>query len=191
MNQYSSRSHSVFTISVEKRQTKDRLIINKHSKLNLIDLAGSENQKLTETTGQRFKEATNINTSLLELGRVISSLYDKTKGKITFVNYRNSKLTYLLKDSLGGNSKTTIITCITPSSSNFKETINSLQFADRAKQIKNTAMINCIEEHKRDEKIRIKELEEENRRLKLENLKFKETVDQSQINEEDDDDHIN
>lgn len=107
------------------------------------------------------------------------------------MNYRNSKLTYLLKDSLGGNSKTTIITCITPSSSNFKETINSLQFADRAKQIKNTAMINCIEEHKRDEKIRIKELEEENRRLKLENLKFKETVDQSQINEEDDDDHIN
>jgi len=107
------------------------------------------------------------------------------------VNYRNSKLTYLLKDSLGGNSKTTIITCITPSSSNFKETINSLQFADRAKQIKNTAMINCIEEHKRDEKIRIKELEEENRRLKLENLKFKETVDQSQFNDEEDDEHIN
>lgn len=74
LNQYSSRSHSVFTINIGKRQVKDRLIINKHSKLNLIDLAGSENQKLTETTGQRFKEATNINTSLLELGRVISSL---------------------------------------------------------------------------------------------------------------------
>lgn len=192
LNQYSSRSHSVFTINIEKRQVKDRLIINKHSKLNLIDLAGSENQKLTETTGQRFKEATNINTSLLELGRVISSLYDKTKGKISFVNYRNSKLTYLLKDSLGGNSKTTIITCITPSSPNCKETINSLQFADRAKQIKNVAMINCSEEFKQGEQIRIKELEEENRRLKLENVKFKTEMEHSQMGEDndDEDDHI-
>lgn len=78
---------------------------------------------------------------------------------------------------MGGNSKTTIITCITPSTANYKETINSLQFADRAKQIKNTAMINCIEETKKVDIIRVKELEEENRRLKLENAKFREIQD--------------
>lgn len=86
MNSQSSRSHSVLTIIIDKRVCKDKLIISSSSKLHLIDLAGSENQKTAESKGHTFKEATNINTSLMELGQVISQLYEKSKGKAIFVN---------------------------------------------------------------------------------------------------------
>lgn len=169
MNEKSSRSHSVMTIKLEsKRTTKDNLIINKKSKLNLIDLAGSERQKTSDTQGERLKEAANINKSLMCLGQVINSLYENLKGKKLFVNYRDSKLTYLLKDSLGGNSKTTIIACVSPSSLNIQESISTLNFADRAKQIRNKVRINEISEGSNEVlKLEIKKLTEELNLIKM------------------------
>lgn len=103
-------------------------------KLNLVDLAGSEKQKRTGTTGVRFKEATKINLSLSALMNVITSLVD---GKSKHVPYRDSKLTRLLQDSLGGNVKTCMIANISPSASSYEETLSTLRYADRAKRIKN------------------------------------------------------
>ena len=103
-------------------------------KLNLVDLAGSEKQKRTGTTGVRFKEATKINLSLSALMNVITSLVD---GKSKHVPYRDSKLTRLLQDSLGGNVKTCMIANICPSASSYEETLSTLRYADRAKRIKN------------------------------------------------------
>src|SRR5690349_2202056 len=107
------------------------------SRLNVIDLAGSERQKSTEATGQRLKEAGNINKSLSCLGNVIRALVDVAKGQTRHVHYRDSKLTFLLKDSLGGNSKTSIIATITPCDRFFGETLSTLKFAQRAKMIHN------------------------------------------------------
>ena len=108
MNKDSSRSHSIFTIYVETAEQDGRI---KAGKLNLVDLAGSERQSKTQTTGQRLKEATQINLSLSALGNVISAL---VQGKHSHVPYRDSKLTRLLQDSLGGNTKTLMIAAISP-----------------------------------------------------------------------------
>jgi hypothetical protein len=108
-------------------------------KLNLVDLAGSEKQKRTGTTGVRFKEATKINLSLSALMNVITSLVD---GKSKHVPYRDSKLTRLLQDSLGGNVKTCMIANISPSASSYEETLSTLRYADRAKRIKNKPKVN-------------------------------------------------
>ena len=114
-----------------------------YSRLNLVDLAGSERQKSTKATGLQLKEASMINKSLTTLGLVIRSLVDKAKGKQhVHVHYRDSKLTYLLKDSLGGNSKTSIIATISPFDVNYQETLSTLNFAQRAKLIKNRAVVN-------------------------------------------------
>ncbi|KAF0686304.1 Aste57867_21910 [Aphanomyces stellatus] len=160
MNQTSSRSHSMFIITVETASTgvdgKDHICVGK---LNLVDLAGSERQAKTGATGDRMKEATKINLSLSALGNVISALVD---GKSQHIPYRDSKLTRLLQDSLGGNAKTVMIANCGPADYNYNETLSTLRYANRAKNIKNKPKIN---EDPKDAKIRefqekIKELKE-------------------------------
>ena len=114
----------------------------KTSRFHIIDLAGSERSKNTNTVGERLKEAGMINKSLSALGNVINSLVDLSEGKNRHVPYRDSKLTFILRDSLGGNSRTVIIANISPSSVNMGETLSTLEFARRAKQIKNRAIVN-------------------------------------------------
>ncbi|XP_033105964.1 kinesin-II 85 kDa subunit-like [Anneissia japonica] len=140
MNEQSSRSHAIFTITVER--SDEGLDKEQHvrvGKLNLVDLAGSERQTKTGASGQRLVEATKINLSLSTLGNVISSLVD---GKSTHIPYRNSKLTRLLQDSLGGNAKTVMCANLGPAEYNYDETISTLRYANRAKNIKNKAKIN-------------------------------------------------
>ncbi|VDD93142.1 unnamed protein product [Enterobius vermicularis] len=136
MNKDSSRSHSIFTIYIEIMLENGSL---RKGKLNLVDLAGSERQAKTGTTGERFKEATKINLSLSALGNVISAL---VSGKAKHIPYRDSKLTRLLQDSLGGNTKTIMVACISPSDNNYDETLSTLRYANRAKNIKNKPRIN-------------------------------------------------
>lgn len=135
-NQTSSRSHAIFQINVtSKPKTKNIHVETLISKLSLIDLAGSERGTVTENRGIRLLEGAKINRSLLALANCINALGDKSK-KGFFVPYRDSKLTRLLKDSLGGNSKTVMITNISPASSQIEETLNTLKYASRAKNIK-------------------------------------------------------
>uniref|UniRef100_A0A8C5CP25 Kinesin-like protein n=1 Tax=Gadus morhua TaxID=8049 RepID=A0A8C5CP25_GADMO len=135
MNAESSRSHAIFTITLEQRS--DSMV----SKLHLVDLAGSERQKKTKAEGDRLKEGISINRGLLALGNVISALGEESK-KGTHVPYRDSKVTRLLQDSLGGNSHTLMIACVSPADSNIEETINTLRYADRARKIKNKPIVN-------------------------------------------------
>ncbi|MGH0137416.1 UNVERIFIED_CONTAM: hypothetical protein FKN15_064145 [Acipenser sinensis] len=163
MNEHSSRSHAIFTITIEcseKGIDGDQHV--RMGKLHLVDLAGSERQGKTGSTGQRLKEATKINLSLSTLGNVISALVD---GKSTHVPYRNSKLTRLLQDSLGGNSKTMMCANIGPADYNYDETISTLRYANRAKNIKNKARIN---EDPKDAMLRQfqKEIEDLKKKLK-------------------------
>ncbi|XP_042663280.1 chromosome-associated kinesin KIF4A isoform X2 [Tyto alba] len=140
MNSQSSRSHAIFTICIDQRKKNDKNS-SFHSKLHLVDLAGSERQKKTKAEGDRLKEGININRGLLCLGNVISALGDENK-KGGFVPYRDSKLTRLLQDSLGGNSHTLMIACVSPADSNLEETLNTLRYADRARKIKNKPIVN-------------------------------------------------
>ena len=144
MNDVSSRSHAVFQITVEQmttdKQFKDNKAQIKVGKLNLVDLAGSERIRITGTRGQQLEESKKINKSLSCLGNVINALTDK-KGK-NYIPYRDSKLTRLLQDSLGGNCKTTMIATISPSEDAFSESLSTLYFAQRAKKIKNRPIIN-------------------------------------------------
>ncbi|KAF9004702.1 kinesin-like protein [Cyathus striatus] len=151
MNETSSRSHAVFTLLLTmKRHDPDaNLDTEKVSRISLVDLAGSERANSTGATGQRLKEGANINKSLTTLGKVISALAmasqaDGKKGKkgkdAEFVPYRDSVLTWLLKDSLGGNSKTAMIAAISPA--DYEETLSTLRYADQAKKIKNKAVVN-------------------------------------------------
>eukprot|EP00794_Sanderia_malayensis_P007023 gene7023-7811_t len=140
MNATSSRSHAIFTITIERSEKGlDGQQHLRMGKLHMVDLAGSERQSKTGAAGDRLKEANNINLSLSTLGNVISALVD---GKSTHIPYRNSKLTRLLQDSLGGNSKTVMIANIGPAHYNMDETISTLRYANRAKNIKNKAKIN-------------------------------------------------
>ncbi|XP_021058289.1 chromosome-associated kinesin KIF4A-like [Mus pahari] len=139
MNSQSSRSHAIFTVSIRQRKKTDKTG-SFHSKLCLVDLAGSERQKKTKAEGDRLREGININRGLLCLGNVISALGDGKKG--SFVPYRDSKLTRLLQDSLGGNSHTLMIACVSPADSSLEETLNTLRYADRARKIKNKPVIN-------------------------------------------------
>jgi len=134
-NQESSRSHTVFTLILEtKKETIKRF--------HIVDLAGSERPKLTEHTGERLKETGGINKSLSSLGNVINSLVEISQGKVRHVAYRDSKLTFLLKDSLGGNSKTVIIANVSQNSLHAGETLSTLSFAKRAKMIKTKILVN-------------------------------------------------
>ncbi|XP_061301642.1 chromosome-associated kinesin KIF4A isoform X1 [Pezoporus flaviventris] len=140
MNSQSSRSHAIFTICIDQKKKSDKNS-SFRSKLHLVDLAGSERQKKTKAEGDRLKEGININRGLLCLGNVISALGDENK-KGGFVPYRDSKLTRLLQDSLGGNSHTLMIACVSPADSNLEETLNTLRYADRARKIKNKPIVN-------------------------------------------------
>ena len=137
MNQTSSRSHSIFTIVIECAESGGEHI--RVGKLNLVDLAGSERQSKTGATGDRLKEATKINLSLTALGNVISALVD---GKSSYIPYRDSKLTRLLQNSLGGNAKTVMCANAGPADYNYDETLSTLRYANRAKNIKNKPKIN-------------------------------------------------
>ncbi|XP_034996506.1 kinesin-like protein KIF17 isoform X1 [Zootoca vivipara] len=140
MNKDSSRSHSIFTINMEiyvvDERGQDHL---RAAKLNLVDLAGSERQSKTGAVGERLKEATKINLSLSALGNVISALAD---GRCRHVPYRDSKLTRVLQDSLGGNTKTLMVACLSPADNNYDETLSTLRYAHRAKNIRNKPRIN-------------------------------------------------
>ncbi|XP_053121421.1 chromosome-associated kinesin KIF4-like [Hemicordylus capensis] len=140
MNTQSSRSHAIFTILIEQK-SKSNSNSSFRSKLHLVDLAGSERQKKTKAEGDRLREGININKGLLCLGNVISALGDESK-KGSFIPYRDSKLTRLLQDSLGGNSHTLMIACVSPADSNLEETLNTLRYADRARKIKNKPVVN-------------------------------------------------
>ncbi|OVA03262.1 Kinesin [Macleaya cordata] len=142
MNHASSRSHSVFTCIIESKWETQGVTHHRFARLNLVDLAGSERQKSSGAEGERLKEATNINKSLSTLGLVIMNLVNVSNGKSLHVPYRDSKLTFLLQDSLGGNSKTTIIANISPANCCSLETLSTLKFAQRAKFIKNNAIVN-------------------------------------------------
>ena len=140
MNEQSSRSHAIFIIYIECSEVgPDGDTHIRAGKLNLVDLAGSERQAKTGATGDRLKEATKINLSLAALGNVISALVD---GKNSHIPYRDSKLTRLLQDSLGGNSRTIMVANLGPASYNYEETITTLRYANRAKNIKNKPKIN-------------------------------------------------
>ncbi|MCO5595931.1 hypothetical protein L7F22_049982 [Adiantum nelumboides] len=169
MNRESSRSHSVFTCAIESRWTSQSIKNSRFGRLHLVDLAGSESrQKSSGAEGERLKEAANINKSLSTLGLVIMSLVDIANGKQRHVPYRDSKLTFLLHDSLGGNSKTTIIANISPSKCCALETLSTLKFAQRAKFIRNNAIVN--ENALGDVmalRLKIQRLEDENSRLRL------------------------
>jgi len=139
MNEKSSRSHSVFTIHVESKEISKGVTLIRKSRFHMVDLAGSERQKASNSNGDRLKEGCNINRSLSILGNVINGLVEKSNGKQRYIHYRDSKLTFLLKDSLGGNSRTSIIANIPSTSLCFQETLSTLKFANRAKQIFNMA----------------------------------------------------
>ncbi|KAM8801250.1 kinesin-like protein KIF21A isoform 3-T3 [Rhynchonycteris naso] len=160
MNVQSSRSHAIFTIhlcqtrmcpQIDAENSTDNKVISESSEMNefetltakfhFVDLAGSERLKRTGATGERAKEGISINCGLLALGNVISALGDKSK-RATHVPYRDSKLTRLLQDSLGGNSQTIMIACVSPSDRDFMETLNTLKYANRARNIKNKVMVN-------------------------------------------------
>ena len=138
MNSESSRSHSLFTIVVESSDTKTGRV--RMGKLNLVDLAGSERQSKTGAVGDTLREAAKINLSLSALGNVISALVEGSKSG--FVPYRDSKLTRLLQDSLGGNTKTVMISNIGPAACNYEESLSTLRFSARAKRIQNKPRIN-------------------------------------------------
>ncbi|XP_064634767.1 kinesin-like protein KIF27 isoform X2 [Lineus longissimus] len=177
MNEQSSRSHSIFTMLIEQSWCEPETPVRDQSddeeldgdmthyissKFHFVDLAGSERAHKTGNTGDRFKESVHINTGLLSLGNVISALGDPKK-KSTHIPYRDAKITRILKDSLGGNAQTLMVCCISPSSASFDESLNSLKYANRAKNIKNKPIIN------RDpQSIRFEEMQSEIRALREE-----------------------
>lgn len=146
MNSESSRSHAVFNIILTQTLTDLQTGVSgeKVSKISLVDLAGSERAQKTGAVGERLKEGSSINKSLTTLGLVISALADQVSGKskAKFVPYRDSVLTWLLKDNLGGNSKTVMIATLSPAADNYEETLSTLRYADRAKRIVNHAVVN-------------------------------------------------
>lgn len=155
MNEGSSRSHAVFTVTIEQKIVKEiepenpdektdepQTVTEEISaKFHFVDLAGSERIKKTGATGKLLKEGISINKGLLCLGQVISALTDE-KRKSEHIPYRDSKLTRILQDSLGGNSRTTMIACVSPAESNYEETLGTIKYASRARNIKNKPIVN-------------------------------------------------
>ncbi|KAK8750322.1 hypothetical protein OTU49_014780 [Cherax quadricarinatus] len=168
MNETSSRSHAVFTIVLTQRRNDSttKLSTERVSKISLVDLAGSERADSTGAKGTRLKEGANINKSLTTLGKVISGLAEvaskpNKKRKTEFIPYRDSVLTWLLRENLGGNSKTAMVAAISPADINYDETLSTLRYADRAKQIRCNAVVNEDANAKL-----IRELKEEIQRLR-------------------------
>ncbi|XP_064932610.1 kinesin-like protein KIF7 isoform X1 [Columba livia] len=157
INRQSSRSHTIFTVTMEQRRGAGRLLLHHApasipasgqvlvSKFHFVDLAGSERIVKTGNTGERLKESIQINSGLLALGNVISALGDPRR-KSSHIPYRDSKITRILKDSLGGNAQTVMIACVSPSSADFDESLNTLNYASRAQNIQNKAVVNCRKE---------------------------------------------
>lgn len=146
MNERSSRSHSCLTLKIEKKTIdKSNAEVERETslsaKVNLVDLAGSERAKKTGATGQTLKEGANINLSLMTLGTVINALADRTSSR-GHIPYRNSQLTRLLQESLGGNSATVMIAAVSPAAYNYDETLSTLRYAHRAKSIENEIVRN-------------------------------------------------
>ena len=162
MNEGSSRSHAIFTITIEQKIVKEHEVVDDaddkeaqkdpnaekasvteeiSSKFHFVDLAGSERIKKTGATGQLLKEGISINKGLLCLGQVISALTEDKKEK-SFIPYRDSKLTRILQDSLGGNSRTTMIACVSPAETNYEESLSTIRYASRARNIKNKPVVN-------------------------------------------------
>ncbi|XP_074956670.1 kinesin-like protein KIF7 isoform X3 [Phalacrocorax aristotelis] len=172
VNRQSSRSHTIFTVTMEQRRGTGRLPLHHQhpsvpasgqvlvSKFHFVDLAGSERIVKTGNTGERLKESIQINSGLLALGNVISALGDPRR-KSSHIPYRDSKITRILKDSLGGNAQTVMIACVSPSSSDFDESLNTLNYASRAQNIQNKAVVNCHKEteHVEDLHMQIKNLQ--------------------------------
>ena len=189
LNDVSSRSHAVFMLTVEQLiSTKTGKQITKIGKLNLVDLAGSERTRITGATGKQLQESIKINKSLSALGNVINALTDTKERK--HIPYRDSKLTRLLEDSLGGNCKTTMIATISPAHCSFNESLSTLNFAKRAKNIKNRPVINedidhngLIHQYENELKKIRKELEEKNKIIELneEILKIKNREEKEKI----------
>ncbi|XP_035643020.2 kinesin-like protein kif7 isoform X3 [Oncorhynchus keta] len=180
MNHHSSRSHTIFSVHMDQRRGGSQAHGNPttgtgphilSSKFHFVDLAGSERILRTGNTGERLKESIQINSGLLALGNVIGALGDP-KRRGTHIPYRDSKITRILKDSLGGNAKTLMIACISPSSADFDESLNTLNYAKRARNIQNRATVNC-----RGEPDRVEGLEQKIRALRraLENRQRSET----------------
>ena len=172
MNNTSSRAHTIVTIEFKQVNTQGKLKSEKLSKINLVDLAGSERANSTGATGARLKEGCNINKSLLVLGNVINTLADKALGKKKDVlpPYRDSALTRILQNALGGNSKTVMICALSPASINYEETLSTLRYADRAKKIQNKAVVN---ESEHDKVVRLLREENNDLKKKLEELSKK------------------
>ena len=143
MNATSSRSHAVFTLYINLKEMENGKKKIKNSEIHIVDLAGSERADKTKATGSRLKEGSNINKSLTYLGLVIEKL---SSGGKSHIPYRNSQLTYLLSESLGGNSKTIMIAAISPAESNFEETTSTLEFAQRVSSISTSSKANIDEE---------------------------------------------
>ncbi|KAI4736610.1 kinesin-domain-containing protein [Aureobasidium sp. EXF-12298] len=178
MNDTSSRSHAVFTLTLKQIQhdIATDSTIERTARMRLVDLAGSERANRTEATGQRLREGSNINQSLTTLGRVIAALADpkrqrpsarsnQTKRRADVVPYRDSVLTWLLKDSLGGNSKTAMVACISPA--DYEETLSTLRYADQAKRIRTRATVNQDAVSAAERDAQIKEMAETIRLLQL------------------------
>nr|CAI5851703.1 unnamed protein product [Callosobruchus analis] len=173
MNTQSSRSHAIFTLHIKQQ----RMVSSEdessndfetfHAKFHFVDLAGSERLKRTGATGERQKEGISINCGLLALGNVISALGDKSKRAL-HIPYRDSKLTRLLQDSLGGNSQTVMIACVSPSDRDFMETLNTLKYANRARNIKNKVFVNQDKSSKT-----IAQLKQQIAQLQLELVEYK------------------
>ena len=162
MNKTSSRAHTIFTIELVTVTETQGKKSQKTSTINLVDLAGSEKQGQAQTTGDRLLEGNAINLSLSALGNVITALAKNSgKGPKVVIPYRDSALTRMLQEALGGNSSTIMCCAIRPGIQYYEETLNTLKYADRAKQIKNAPTVN---ESPQDKLIR--ELREENEKLK-------------------------
>lgn len=198
MNATSSRAHTIITIEFVQRTMINGKRSEKRSNINLVDLAGSERASSTGATGDRLKEGCNINKSLLTLGNVINVLADKAIGKSKNIlpPYRESSLTKILMNALGGNSKTVMICALSPAAVNYEETVSTLRYADRAKKIQNKAVINESETDKmirmlRDENLELKKMIEDlNRKFvggvtlnEDDKLKFLEMKDQYDANQ--------
>ena len=144
LNEHSSRSQSIMTIYLDSEtiDPEDNRLLRKHGKVSFVDLAGSEKVKESKATGNTFNEMLNINKSLLTLGNCISALADaRRRSTVNHIPYRDSKLTKLLADSLGGNGLALMIACVSPASYNLMETLKTLRYASRAKSIKNRPVI--------------------------------------------------
>ena len=146
LNESSSRSHTVFRINLQSRSVNDSDPKIRLSQLNLVDLAGSEGVSRTQADGLRLREGSNINRSLLALSNVVNKLSQAGNGK-TFINYRDSKMTRILQSALGGNSKTAIICTMTQTLQNYQETVNTLHFGQKAKNVKTKVNVNEISQN--------------------------------------------